>query len=79
MRELFEGVLKTIGNTPLVEIRKLNPNKNVKIFAKLESFNPGGSVKDRPALYMIEKAEERGEPRTTRSSSRRRAATRGSG
>ena len=61
MRELFEGVLKTIGNTPLVEIRKLNPNKNVKIYAKLESFNPGGSVKDRPALYMIEKAEERGE------------------
>ena len=54
MREPFEGVLKTIGNTPLVEIRKLNPNKNVKIFAKLESFNPGGSVKDRPALYMIE-------------------------
>src|SRR5512137_1113864 len=61
MRELFEGVLKTIGNTPLVEIRKLNPNKNVKIYAKLESFNPGGSVKDRPALYMIERAEERGE------------------
>ncbi len=61
MRELFEGVLKTIGNTPLVEIRKLNPNKNVKIYAKLESFNPGGSVKDRPALYMIETAEERGE------------------
>ncbi len=61
MRELFEGVLKTIGNTPLVEIRKLNPNKNVKIYAKLESFNPGGSIKDRPALYMIERAEERGE------------------
>ena len=57
----FEGVLETIGNTPLVEIRKLNPNKSVKIYAKLESFNPGGSVKDRPALYMIERAEERGE------------------
>ncbi len=61
MRERFEGVLETIGNTPLVEIRKLNPNKKVKIYAKLESFNPGGSVKDRPALYMIERAEERGE------------------
>ena len=61
MRQRFEGVLETIGNTPLVEISKLNPNKNVKIYAKLESFNPGGSVKDRPALYMIERAEERGE------------------
>ena len=61
MKGRFEGILETIGNTPLVEIRKLNPNPNVKIFAKLESFNPGGSVKDRPALYMIERAEERGE------------------
>lgn len=54
-------ILSMIGNTPLVEIRKLNPNKRVKIFAKLEGLNPGGSVKDRPALYMIERAEERGE------------------
>ncbi len=61
MRERYEGVLQTIGNTPLVEIRKINPNPSVKIYAKLESFNPGGSVKDRPALYMIERAEERGE------------------
>ncbi len=61
MKGRFAGVLETIGNTPLVEIRKLNPNPNVRIFAKLESFNPGGSVKDRPALYMIERAEERGE------------------
>jgi len=61
MKGRFAGVLETIGNTPLVGIRKLNPNPNVKIYAKLESFNPGGSVKDRPALYMIERAEERGE------------------
>jgi len=61
MKGRFAGVLETIGNTPLVEIRKLNPNPGVRIFAKLESFNPGGSVKDRPALYMIERAEERGE------------------
>jgi cysteinyl-tRNA synthetase len=44
-----------------VEICRLNPNKKVKIFAKLESANPGGSIKDRTALFMIEKAEKRGE------------------
>ena len=50
-----------IGNTPLVEIRKLNPNPKVKIFCKLEGQNPGGSVKDRAALGMISGALERGE------------------
>ena len=54
-------ILDTIGNTPLVEIKKLNPNPGVRIFAKLEYFNPGGSTKDRPALYMIEAAEKSGE------------------
>ncbi len=44
------SILDTIGNTPLVEIQRLNPNPEVKIFAKLEGNNPGGSVKDRPAL-----------------------------
>lgn len=54
-------VLNTIGNTPLVEIKKLNPfYPDVRIFAKLEGCNPGGSVKDRAALYMIKDAEERG-------------------
>jgi len=55
------SILDTIGNTPLIEIQKLNPNPNVKLFAKLEYFNPGGSIKDRPALYMIEAAEKSGE------------------
>ena len=55
------SILDTIGNTPLVEIRKLNPNPNVRVLAKLEYFNPGGSIKDRPALYMIEAAEKSGE------------------
>jgi len=55
------NILSLIGNTPLVEIKKLNPNKKVRLFAKLESFNPGGSVKDRIALSMIEGAEKRGE------------------
>jgi len=53
------GILKCIGNTPLAEI-DLNPNPNVKLFAKLEGNNPGGSVKDRIALYMIESAEKQG-------------------
>jgi len=50
-----------IGNTPLVELHNLNHNPKVKIFGKYEGANPGGSVKDRPALYMLKKAEELGE------------------
>jgi len=50
-----------VGNTPMVELQKLNPNKNVRIYAKLEGNNPGGSVKDRPALNMIRSAVERGD------------------
>lgn len=52
---------QAIGNTPLVELRNINPNPNVLILAKLEGSNPGGSVKDRPAWYMIKKAIESGE------------------
>lgn len=54
-------ILDTVGNTPLVELRRLHGNSNVKIFAKLEGNNPGGSVKDRPALNMIKTALEQGE------------------
>ncbi len=61
MIKMYENILGGIGNTPLVEIRRINPNPAVKIFAKLEYANPGGSVKDRTALYMIEGAEKRGE------------------
>ncbi|MBI5537791.1 MAG: cysteine--tRNA ligase [Deltaproteobacteria bacterium] len=57
------GALALIGNTPLVRIRTLNPNPKVEIWAKLERGNPGGSVKDRIALWMIEDAERRGELR----------------
>jgi len=56
-----KNIIELIGNTPLVKINKLNPNKNVEIYAKLEKFNPGGSVKDRIALAMIEAAEKSGE------------------
>lgn len=55
------GIIDIVGNTPLVELKELNPNKNVTIYAKLEGNNPGGSVKDRPALNMISSALERGD------------------
>ncbi|MBE0597293.1 MAG: cysteine synthase family protein [Desulfuromonadales bacterium] len=54
-------LFESIGNTPLVELTRLNPHPGVRILAKLEGNNPGGSVKDRPAWYMIRKAEESGE------------------
>lgn len=54
-------ILDLVGNTPMVEIKHLNPNPNVTIYAKLEGDNPGGSVKDRPALNMIRSALERGD------------------
>lgn len=58
------GMLNLIGNTPLVEITRLNPNPNVKIYGKLEGNNPGGSVKDRAAYNMIKSALERGDINT---------------
>lgn len=54
-------LLDLVGNTPLVEIKKMNSNPNVRIFGKLEGNNPGGSVKDRAAKNMIEGAILRGE------------------
>jgi cysteine synthase B len=55
------SILDAIGNTPLVELTNLNENPKIKIYGKIEGYNPGGSVKDRPAYYMIKKAEESGE------------------
>lgn len=57
---LYKNILQTIGNTPLVKITEVNPNKNVNIYAKLEGFNPTGSIKDRIALEMIIQAEQEG-------------------
>jgi cysteine synthase B len=54
-------ILDLIGNTPLVEIRHLNSNPNVKIYGKLEGHNPGGSVKDRAAYSLIKGALDRGD------------------
>ena len=57
---LYSSILETIGNTPMVDVSELSPNPRVKIFAKLEGQNPGGSVKDRVAISMIEQAEKEG-------------------
>ncbi len=55
------SILDLIGNTPLVKIRRMNSNPDVSVYAKLEYLNPGGSIKDRAALFMIEAAEKSGE------------------
>ena len=55
------GLRSSIGSTPVIELRKMNPNPAIRLLAKLEGNNPGGSVKDRPARFMIEGAEKRGD------------------
>jgi len=57
---IYSDILETIGNTPLVRINKMNPNPAVELLAKVEGFNPTGSIKDRIALKMIEQAEAEG-------------------
>ncbi len=57
---MHDDILSTIGDTPLVRINRLNPNRNITILAKVEGFNPTGSIKDRIALSMIEQAEMQG-------------------
>lgn len=55
-----QNILELVGQTPMVELSRINPYKNVRLLAKLEYFNPGGSVKDRIAISMIEAAEREG-------------------
>jgi len=57
---MYNNILETIGNTPMVKINNINTKKGVELYAKLEGFNPGGSIKDRIALKMIEQAENEG-------------------
>ncbi len=57
---VYKNILETIGNTPLVRLNKLSPRTEVLIYAKIEGVNPGGSIKDRIALKMIEQAEIEG-------------------
>jgi cysteine synthase len=56
----INDIRELVGNTPLLKIKNFNVKKGVNIFAKLEQLNPGGSVKDRIGIYMIQKAEEQG-------------------
>lgn len=58
---IYNNILESIGNTPLIRINHLNPNPKVQLLAKLEGYNPGGSIKDRIALKMVEQAEKTGE------------------
>ena len=57
---MYDTIIDTIGHTPLVRINKLNPKPQIPLYAKLEGFNPTGSIKDRIAIKMIEQAEECG-------------------
>jgi len=57
---MYDNIIYTIGRTPLVRINKLNPKPHIPLYAKLEGFNPTGSIKDRIAIKMIEQAEECG-------------------
>ncbi|MFC9437048.1 PLP-dependent cysteine synthase family protein [Nocardia sp. NPDC057030] len=57
---IYENVLETLGDTPVVRLRKLLPRRADRIYVKLEGANPSGSIKDRAALYMVEAAEKRG-------------------
>jgi cysteine synthase B len=58
-----DSLLASVGNTPLVGLPRLSPSSDVRLWAKLEDRNPTGSIKDRPALYMVEQAEKTGELR----------------
>ncbi len=58
---VYSSVLDLIGNTPIIDVSQLSPNPKVRILAKLEGQNPGGSVKDRIALAMVNAAEEAGD------------------
>jgi cysteine synthase len=64
---IYDGALDLVGHTPLIRLRKLGPEAGAEVLGKLESNNPGGSVKDRPALAMVQAAEASGalEPGST--------------
>ena len=57
----FNNILDAVGDTPLVRLNKINQGLRPTIYAKVEYFNPGGSVKDRIAIHMIDEAEKRGD------------------
>ncbi len=57
---IYNSILECIGNTPLVMLNKMFPQKNLEVISKLEFLNPGGSVKDRPARFIIENGIKNG-------------------
>src|SRR5881398_1856687 len=59
----YDNLLASVGGTPLVGLPRLSPSAEVRLWAKLEDRNPTGSVKDRPALWMVRAAEESGRHR----------------
>ncbi|WP_413576307.1 PLP-dependent cysteine synthase family protein [Bdellovibrio sp. HCB290] len=61
MSEIYKNILEAVGHTPMVELRNVTKGSKHKFFAKVEYFNPGGSIKDRVAVAMIEEAEKRGD------------------
>lgn len=63
MPKYYDNLLATVGHTPIVQLKKIFPNSKHNFFAKVEYFNPGGSIKDRVAIAMIEEAEKRGDLR----------------
>ncbi|HBQ84867.1 MAG TPA: cysteine synthase A [Syntrophomonas sp.] len=58
--KVANNILELIGETPLLKLNRITGKEDAEVYVKLESFNPGGSIKDRPGLYMIEKAEQTG-------------------
>ena len=60
MPQIYQAITDLIGETPIVKLNKIVPEDSAEVYVKLEFFNPGGSVKDRIALSMIEKAEQDG-------------------
>src|SRR5438309_9343675 len=61
MKNVHDNVLSAIGNTPLVKLNKLVGPNDATVYVKLEFMNPGGSIKDRMALHILEKAEKAGQ------------------
>ncbi len=59
--KIANSILELIGNTPILKLNRMTGDGDADVFVKLEGFNPGGSIKDRPGLYMLEKAEELGQ------------------
>lgn len=77
--QFHDSMISLVGNTPLVRLNNVTKGIKATVLAKVEYFNPGGSVKDRIALRMIEAAEESGALKPGAPSSSRPAATPGSG